>query len=125
MNGDVYLHNTLRCVRDGEVMARLSDWGASFVYNDNMTAPGKSAIAFEKIEVLAFGRLVQDLFMWYFGLQCPDSTETNNLSWKRSIEAGPFKDLMASVLQPDQTKRPTFGEIKEKLGMIPEFQIHM
>jgi len=124
MNGDVYLHNTLRCVRDGEVMARLSDWGASFVYHDNMTAPTKTAIIFEKIEVLAFGRLVQDLFLWHFGLACPDSTESTDL-WKKSISAGPFKDLMSSILQPDQTKRPTFEEIKEKLAGIPEFQSHM
>ena len=125
MNGDVYLHNTLRCVRDGEVMARLSDWGASFVYQDNMTAPTSSALIFEKIEVLAFGRLVQDLFLWYLGLACPDSTESQNFLWKRSIRRGPFKDLMASILQPDQTKRPTFGEIKEKLAEIPEFQSHV
>ncbi|KAK1744939.1 leucine-rich repeat protein [Skeletonema marinoi] len=119
MNGDVYLHNTLRCVRDGEVMARLSDWGASFVYHDNMTAPANAAIIFEKIEVLAFGRLVQDCFF-----ACPDSTESTDL-WKKSISAGPFKDLMSSILQPDQTKRPAFGEIKEKLAGIPEFQSHM
>ncbi len=124
MNGDVYLHNTLRCVRDGEVIARLSDWGASFVYHDGMTTSTKPKSIFEKIEVLAFGRLVQDLFLWYFGLACPDSTESND-SRKIGISEGPFKDLMASILQPQQAMRPTFGEIKEKLAGMPEFQSHM
>ena len=127
MNGDVYLHNTLRCVKNGEAMTRLSDWGASFVYNNNMVASfsDNSSRVFEKIEVLAFGRLIQDLFMWYCGVACPDSTETYNYPEKTSIDVGPFKDLMASILQPDQSKRPTFEEIKEKLTVIPEFQNHM
>ena len=36
----------------------MSDWGASDVYGGN----NESAKHFEAIEVLAFGRLVQDLF---------------------------------------------------------------
>jgi hypothetical protein len=124
MNGDVYLHNTLQCGN----AARLSDWGASFVYNDSMVADSsKSADIFEKIEVLAFGRLVQDMLLWYLKVACPDSTgSTFSSSWsQRSMSRGPFKDLMASILQPDQSKRPTFGEIKESLAKIPEFQSHI
>ena len=122
MNGDVYLHNTLQC---GDATRNfLSDWGASFVYHENMTTLSKTAV-FEKIEVLAFGRLVQDLFLWYLGLACPDSTESKNYLWKRSIRRGPFKELMASILQPDLSKRPTFSEIKERLSVIPEFQRHV
>lgn len=94
------------------------------MYHDGMTTSTKPKNVFEKIEVLAFGRLVQDLFLWYFGLACPDSTESNDLC-NTSINEGPFKDLMASILQPDQTTRPTFGEIKEKLAGMPEFQSHM
>ncbi|KAL7447948.1 hypothetical protein ACHAWC_000229, partial [Mediolabrus comicus] len=96
MNGDVYLHNTLQC---GDA-ARLSDWGASFVYNDNMVADSsKSADIFEKIEVLAFGRLIQDMLLWYLKVVCPDSTgSTLSSLWsQRSMSRGPFKDLMASI----------------------------
>lgn len=124
MNGDVYLHNTLQCGNG----ARLSDWGASFVYNDSMVADSStSADIFEKIEVLAFGRLVQDMLLWYLKVACPDSTgSTLGLLWSHiSMSSGPFKDLMASILQPDQSKRPTFGEIKESLAKIPEFQSYI
>ena len=124
MNGDVYLHNTLQC---GDA-ARLSDWGASFVYNDSMVADSsKSTDIFEKIEVLAFGRLVQDMMLWYMKVACPDSTGSilSSLWSQRSMSRGPFKDLMASILQPDQSKRPTFGEIKESLAKIPEFRSHI
>jgi hypothetical protein len=48
-NGDIYLHNILRC-RDG--MAKVSNWGASFVYNGIVDS---SAQTFKSIEVLAFG----------------------------------------------------------------------
>ena len=123
MNGDVYLHNTLQCGNG----ARLSDWGASFVYNDSMVADSStSADIFEKIEVLAFGRLVQDMLLWYLKVACPDSTgSTLGLLWSHISMSSPFKDLMASILQPDQSKRPTFGEIKESLAKIPEFQSHI
>jgi len=87
----------------------------------------KSADIFEKIEVLAFGRLIQDMLLWYLKVACPDSTgSTLSSLWsQRSMRRGPFKDLMASILQPDQSKRPTFGEIKESLAKIPEFQSHI
>ncbi|KAL7537189.1 hypothetical protein ACHAXR_011731, partial [Thalassiosira sp. AJA248-18] len=116
VNGDVYLHNILQC---GEGVAKVSDWGASFLYDDN-----DRAAIFEAIEVLAFGRLVQDLFDWHLDTAVPDSTEPSDFLGRTrgsALEKGPLYDLMSSILQPEQNKRPTFRDIKAKLSSIPEF----
>jgi len=118
-NGDIYLHNILRC-RDG--MAKVSDWGASFVYDGIVDS---SAHTFESIEVLAFGRLVQDLFDWHLDTALPDSTEVADFlgrSRGKPLQAGLFHDLMSLILQPQQNKRPSFSEIKSLLLSIPEFE---
>jgi len=118
-HSDVYLHNILR---DGQFVARLSDWGASFVY-DRENA--ELAAMFEHIEVLAFGRLVQDLFDWHLNIAVPDSTESTSYFGKISnnkMGKGPLKDLIASILQPDPSSRPNFRMIKDNLENIPEFK---
>mmetsp|Transcript_28330 Transcript_28330/g.42323 ORF Transcript_28330/g.42323 Transcript_28330/m.42323 type:complete len:553 (-) Transcript_28330:37-1695(-) len=113
-HGDIYLHNVLR---DGKGVARLSDWGASFVYDHTLV---EVASSIEKIEVLAFGRLVQDLFSWNLNVAVPDSTE---LGYYLNTKSGSkTMSLIASILQKDQSKRPTFREIKETLATIPEFE---
>jgi hypothetical protein len=102
-HGDVYLHNVLR---DRLFTARLSDWGASFVYDrENIEMAGM----FERIEVLAFGRLVQDLIDWHLDKSSQDLS-------------GPMIELLASVLHRDQASRPNFRVIKEKIGGMPEFE---
>ncbi|KAL7471017.1 hypothetical protein ACHAXS_011302 [Conticribra weissflogii] len=117
-NGDVYLHNILQC---GEGIARVSDWGASFLYDRN----SERAEFFEKIEVLAFGRLVQDLFDWHLNIAVPDSTESADflgINRGETMASGPLNDLLQSILQPDQKKRPTFHAIKDTLSKLPEFE---
>ena len=114
-HSDVYLHNILR---DGQFIARLSDWGASFVYDrDSELAP-----IFERIEVLAFGHLVQDLFDWHLNI---DVTNSKSLSLYDGLQNHLSKvwlhDLMNSILQPEQSKRPPFSKIKTSLSSIPEF----
>ncbi|KAL3771616.1 hypothetical protein ACHAW5_006643 [Stephanodiscus triporus] len=96
-HGDIYLHNVLR---DDLFTARLSDWGASFVYDRRHI---ELAGMFERIEVLAFGRLVQDLLDWHLGMAMQDLP-------------GPMKELLASAIQPDQASRPGFRVIKDTLG---------
>jgi len=118
VNGDIYLHNILLC---GDGIAKVSDWGASFVYDDK----DDSAVnCFEAIEVLAFGRLVQDLFDWHLGTALPDLTEPADFlgrSRGEMLGAGKLFDLMSSILQPRQCERPTFSIIKTKLSAMPEF----
>lgn len=117
-NGDVYLHNILQC---GKGVAKVSDWGASFVYDGEC----ESAKTFEAIEVLAFGRLVQDLFDWHLDTTLPDSTEPADFLGRprgnTALESGPLHDLMSSILQPEQSDRPSFRSIKAKLYEMPEF----
>ena len=116
-NGDIYLHNILQC---GSGVARLSDWGAGFVYDRN----SELAEIFERIEVLAFGRLVQDLFDWHLNTAVPDSSEPADFlgrSRGTPMEKGPLYDLMKSILQP-QKERPSFRMIKEALSSMPEFE---
>ncbi|KAL7527413.1 hypothetical protein ACHAXR_001950, partial [Thalassiosira sp. AJA248-18] len=118
-HSDVYLHNVLR---DGTFVARLSDWGASFVY-DRENA--ESAAMFERVEVLAFGRLVQNLFQWHLNVAVPDSTETATRLGKsigKMDEESSLAELISSILQPDQASRPNFRTIKEKLESMPEFK---
>jgi serine/threonine protein kinase len=119
-NGDVYLHNVLKCL-DGT--AKVSDWGASFVY-DGIAGDDSHSRTFESIEVLAFGRLVQDLFDWHLDTALPDSTEPPEFSCRgrgAPLEAGRFFDLMSSILQPRQNERPSFSDIKAELSSIPDF----
>jgi hypothetical protein len=120
VNGDIYLHNILQC---GDGNAKVSDWGASFVYDGQDKFSRK---CFEAIEGLAFARLVQDLFDWHLGTALPDLTEPADfLGRKRGatlLEKGPFYDLMSSLLQPCQSERPSFGEIVTKLSAMQEFE---
>ena len=147
-HGDIYLHNILQ---DGDGVARLSDWGgelehiklshltfltqlctyndlchvfinaASFVYDRKNVS---QALKFQKIEVLAFGRLVQDLFEWHMQIAVPDSTEPpyRGKDRGRPMGEGPLYDLIQSILQPDQGDRPTFDDIKQMLSKMPEFE---
>lgn len=94
-HGDVYLHNVLR---NGQYTARLSDWGASFVYDQGDI---ELAGIFERIEVLAFGHLYQDLIEWH---RIELTTE--------------MKFLLESITQAEQTRRPNFREILDKLGLL-------
>ena len=111
-HSDVYLHNIL----SNNGIAMVSDFGASFCYGD--------ASHFEAIEVLAFGRLVEDLFAWFQGISVP-STISNvgcfSGTQLEPLKEGQLKDLLGSILQPDQGKRPTFSEIMETLSRIPDF----
>jgi Leucine-rich repeat (LRR) protein len=97
-HGDIYLHNVLI---DGDKVSRISDWGASFAYDLD---DAEQAELIEKIEVLAFGRLIQDILSWH----------------SKVIEGEPFKGLLDDILQPEITERPGFKAIKDRLALMPE-----
>ncbi len=122
VNGDIYLHNILQC---GDGTAKVSDWGASFIYDGFDTF---AANCFEFIEVLAFGRLVQDLFSWHLETALPDSTEPADFlgrSRGKALDEGELSDLMSRILQPQQSERPSFSIIKTKLSAMPEFTFYV
>jgi hypothetical protein len=96
-HGDICLHNVLI---DGKQVSRLSDWGASFAYDRSNIV---QAELIEKIEVLNFGRLLQDLFSWYPKIVAPSG----------------MQELMLQMLHPDTLKRPNFRSIKECLSALP------
>ena len=121
-HGDVYLHNVMS---DEGGVARLSDFGASFVCDGSELIEER----LESIEVLAFGRLVQDLYSWHMNIDLPDSTitdEERSVTGRRRgnasmMKEGPMRDLVASILQPDQSLRPTFKSLTNTLSQIPDF----
>jgi len=121
-HGDVYLHNVMS---DENGVARLSDFGASFVCDGSELIEER----LQSIEVLAYGRLVQDLYSWHLNVDLPDSIvadEERSASGRgrgtaSAMKDGPFRDLMASMLQPDQSLRPTFKSITTTLSQLPDF----
>ncbi|MGG6237010.1 leucine-rich repeat-containing protein kinase family protein [Nodosilinea sp. AN01ver1] len=91
LHGDLYAHNTL-VNPAGD--ARLSDFGAASFYDpaDRAIAP-----ALERLEVRAFGCLLEDLCD-----RCPS--------------AHPLRALQQACMQPDVQARPSFAEILAELA---------
>lgn len=87
---------------DGDKVSRISDWGASFAYNRD---DAEQADLIEKIEVLAFGRLVQDLVSWHSDV---------------IVVPKEIQDLLVQIVESETTERPNFRTIKEKLSFISE-----
>jgi hypothetical protein len=90
MHGDFYAHNVLR---DAGGACRLGDFGAASFY-----PPGDRR--FEKLEVLAFGRLLEELL-----LRCD--------SWEATAA---LDQLAARCLSAEARERPSFEEITGELA---------
>jgi hypothetical protein len=87
LHGDLYAHNVLRN-RDGHAL--LGDFGAASFY-----PPGEPA--FERLEVLAFGRLLGELLD-----RCPE-------------DAPGLRSLQARCESPVVTERPSFACVQSAL----------
>lgn len=100
LHGDLYAHNILV---NSEVDALLGDFGAATIYNkqDTLLAEG-----LEKIEVCAFGCLIEDL------LTCLSSEEKN----KTLVSA--LNNLKMLAMQPNVYARPNFNELYTQLKLI-------
>ncbi len=98
MHGDLYAHNTLIDEDDNTI---FGDFGAATVYN----LSDKDATLFERLDVRAFGCLVDDLLS-----QSQDET-SNEL--KNSLVL-----LRDSCMNDSITKRPSFMAIEESLEVI-------
>ncbi len=89
MHGDLYAHNIL-IDREND-HCYLGDFGAASFYDTNNKK-------FEKLEVRAFGCLLDDMLSF-----CED---TSSESYQR------MQNLSQKCMQKDQTLRPTFSEIE-------------
>lgn len=96
LHGDLYPHNTL-VTEAGDT--RLSDFGAASFYDRT----GPTAPALERLEVRAFGCLLEDVLD-----RCPSS----------SASTLRLRQLQHACMQPEVLLRPAFGEILAELGAI-------
>lgn len=97
LHGDLYAHNTLYR-EDG--LSFLGDFGAASFYNKNH----ESAYYIEKIDVRAFGCLMEDV------LNRTDLTDV--------IIYENLKSIMYSCLETSHKKRPNFDTLLNKLNSI-------
>lgn len=99
MHGDLYAHNIL-VDHDGNTL--LTDFGAASLYDtdDSSVAP-----AFERIEVCAFGHLLDDLLTL-----CRDEAENETLNH--------LKKLRDDCRLPDVLLRPGFGYLYNVLSTL-------
>lgn len=99
MHGDMYAHNTLVTKSHQTI---FGDFGAASLY-DTSTA---QAEAFERIEVRAFGCLLEDLL--------GQTIEKNNFSEAAIV----LKALVPICIQPKVLNRPSFDDIVSVLNEI-------
>ncbi len=95
MHGDLYAHNTLV---DGEGNTLLSDFGAASFYDKGDT---KAAFALERIEVSAFGYMLDDLLSL--------CSETKHPTIEK------LETLRNASIAPDVLSRPGFQYINSEL----------
>ena len=106
MHGDLYAHNILV---NGSDHPLLGDFGAASSYDLNDRIAGA---ALERLEVRAFGCLLEDLLN---RCELPD-TETNKLILDL------LDKLKQDCLAPIPIDRPLFGEIGKTLALIMRFR---
>ncbi|KAJ9464757.1 Tyrosine protein-kinase src-2 [Diplonema papillatum] len=92
-HGDLYAHNVLVA---GRCEVKLSDFGAAW------RVPEAGADAVERVEMRAFGYLLQDALTWCSNA-CSSAT-------REAIEA-----VVDSCLDSDPSRRPNFRTIEEKM----------
>jgi hypothetical protein len=103
-HGDLYAHNTLI---DNSGHALLGDFGAATVYGDSQK---KEAI--ERMEVLAFGHMIEDLV----GLVEHQLNGDEILSEKDGYVIEGLNALHYKCTNPIVMERPDFDEVLEVLG---------
>ncbi len=107
LHGDLYAHNILR---NGTGEAILSDFGAASFYDVTDAAMGQ---ALERLEVRAFGCLLEDLLDRYAPTQ--GTLESDVAQFER------LRRLQQDCLQPVPASRPLFTDIHEALASLDDF----
>jgi len=88
LHGDLYAHNILV---DSRYNLYLGDFGATTFYKD-------SSMAFEKIEVLAFGNLLDDLLRYCEDRENPLYTKLSQLRDKTTLSEVEKRPLFSKIL---------------------------
>ncbi|HIK46617.1 MAG TPA: serine/threonine-protein kinase [Leptolyngbyaceae cyanobacterium M65_K2018_010] len=99
LHGDLYAHNTLV---NPEGTALLGDFGAASFYP---THPQDLGAALERIEVRAFGCLLEDLLD-----RCLEPGDDRQVALTQAL-----RSLQQSCMKPTPQMRPLFGEILTRL----------
>ncbi|MEL6381655.1 MAG: leucine-rich repeat-containing protein kinase family protein [Cyanobacteria bacterium J06626_18] len=107
MHGDLYAHNTL-VNKTGEAI--LSDLGAASFYDATDTATGQ---ALERLEVRAFGCLLEDLLDRY--------APTGETQEEDATRLPRLRHLQQDCMQPSPALRPLFTDIHEALASPNNF----
>lgn len=100
MHGDLYAHNILS--RDDDGLSLLSDLGAATLFE---TEDKSFSEQLQRLEVLAFGRLLAELLM-------------RNKSISMSTVVHEFKQLQLRCSNPCPASRPLFAEIENILHRL-------
>jgi serine/threonine protein kinase len=100
MHGDLYAHNILFSRGD---RALIGDFGAASVYT---SADGPVAQSLQRLEVRAFGCLLEELI------------EKCTASPTHAATLDSLNDLKSACLSSDHTSRPLFQEINSILGRL-------
>lgn len=100
MHGDLYAHNILY-TRAGESL--LGDFGAACFFDPADVA---TAQALQRLEVRAFGCLLEELLMY-----CPEAAAAPAV-------AQAWRALVQRCTQPEVAARPLFAEIEQALGAL-------
>jgi len=133
-HGDLYAHNILASAEDGHAL--LGDFGAATIYGTN----NETYAGLEKLEVLAFAHLVEDvlgLMEGYFGEEQPakeEGVEKEGVGQEVVVRNGSgvgagaggggrdaesvrrgLRKIHALCASADVDSRPTFDEVVERL----------
>jgi hypothetical protein len=104
LHGDLYPHNTL--INDGGT-ALLGDFGAASFYPAQSQVLGQ---ALERLEVRAFGALVEDLLD-----RCPPPTDAQQVEITQAL-----RGLQHDCMKPTPPMRPLFRDIVHSLGHLSD-----
>jgi hypothetical protein len=104
-HGDLYAHNILI---DSHGHALLGDFGAATIYGKGSEMAGM----LERMEVFAFGHLIEDLL----GLVVRSVDEDSVISEKDAYVVEGLNLLHWRCTDPGVDKRPTFSEVVEELS---------
>lgn len=120
MHGDLYAHNILT---SEEGAALLTDFGAASFTAGSGTLTAEQCALLERLEVRAFGCLVDDLLRYVEGISSEEESEEESksgspLEFLHGTVVSQLKALREDCCIPDVRSRPSFEDICSRLECI-------